>query len=308
MSFSSDVKKELCAVSALHELSRDELSAMIYGMFFAGKTLDGKPVIQTENAELASAVTFLFENVFAGERFETTRLVKNDGSLFTFAVRSPRVRELFGNFSSVSAEMVSGSDSSAGAFLRGVFVCCGSVTDPGKEYHLELTLPASERSELLRRFIEEHGMSIKITKRGKLPVLYAKESELIEDFLTYIGAGSHALTIMQVKIEKDFRNRVNRSVNCDSANLDKTVAASEKVRRDIEFIIGSAGFETLKPELRETARLRLENPENSLSELCEMFTPPISRSGLNHRLKKLSQIAETLRNDTVHNIVKEEKQ
>ena len=128
-------------------------------------------------------------------------------------------------------------------------------------------------------------------------MLYAKESELIEDFLTYIGAGNHALEIMRVKIEKDFRNRVNRSVNCDSANLDKTVAASEKSRRDIEFIEEQIGLSSLKPELRETAQLRLENPESSLSELCEMFSPPISRSGLNHRLKKLSQIAEEIKSN-----------
>ncbi len=295
MSFSSEIKKELCLVGALRELSSSEMRAMLYGMFFAGKTLEGKPAIQTESAEIASAAAFLLENVFAGERFEAKRLVRSEGSLFTFAVRSPRVREIFGDFSEVCADMVSGSDSSAGAFLRGVFVCCGSVTDPNKEYHLELVLPVPERSELLRRFIEEHGMAIKLTRRGKTPILYAKESELIEDFLTYIGAGNHALTIMQVKIEKDFRNRVNRSVNCDSANLDKTVAASEKARRDIEFILENLGVEALKPELRETARLRLENPESSLSELCELFTPPISRSGLNHRLKKLSRIAEELK-------------
>ena len=102
---------------------------------------------------------------------------------------------------------------------------------------------------------------------------------------------------MRVKIEKDFRNRVNRSVNCDSANLDKTVAASEKSRRDIEFIEEQIGLSSLKPELRETAQLRLENPESSLSELCEMFSPPISRSGLNHRLKKLSQIAEEIKSN-----------
>lgn len=293
MSFSSEIKKELCLAQSLRELLPNQLAAMLYGMFYAGKTLDGRRVIQTENAELASAAAFLAENVFPGEHYETKRLVKNDGSLFTFSIRSPRVRERFGDLSGIATHI--GNDNDAGAFLRGVFVSCGSVTDPNKEYHLELVLPVSERAEPLRRFIEEHGMAVKLTVRGKTPVLYAKESGLIEDFLTYIGAGNHALEIMRVKIEKDFRNRVNRSVNCDSANLDKTVAASEKSRRDIEFIIKNACFETLSPELRETARLRLENPESSLSEMCSMFSPPISRSGLNHRLKKLSQIAETLR-------------
>ena len=295
MSFSSEIKKELCLVQSLRELQPDQLSAMLYGMFYAGKTLDGRRVIQTENAELASAAAFLAESVFPGERYETKRLVKNDGSLFTFSIRSPSVRERFGDMSEIATHI--GNDNDAGAFLRGVFVSCGSVTDPNKEYHLEIVLPNSERTEQLRRFIEEHGMAVKMTVRGKTPVLYAKESGLIEDFLTYIGAGNHALEIMRVKVEKDFRNRVNRSVNCDSANLDKTVAASEKSRRDIEFIIESVGFDALKPELRETARLRLENPESSLSEMCAMFSPPISRSGLNHRLKKLSQIAESIRNN-----------
>lgn len=301
MSFSSEIKKELCLVQSLRELPKDRLAAMLYGMFYAGKTLEGRRVIQTENPELAAAAAFLAESVFPGERHETKRLVKNDGSLFTFSIRSPQVRERFGDMSEIATQIVSGNDNDAGAFLRGVFVSCGSVTDPNKEYHLELVLPVAERvterTEQLCRFIEEHGMAVKTTVRGKTPVLYAKESGLIEDFLTYIGAGNHALEIMRVKVEKDFRNRVNRSVNCDSANLDKTVAASEKSRRDIEYIIENIGFEALKPELRETARLRLENPESSLSELCAMFSPPISRSGLNHRLKKLSQIAGTLRND-----------
>ena len=293
MSFSSDIKKELCGV---REMPKNEMTAMLYGMFYAGKTLDGKPVIQTENAELSSAAAFLSENVFPNDRHETKRLVKSDGSLFTFSIKSPHFKERFGDFSDISS-IVSGNDSDAGAFLRGIFVCCGSVTDPNKEYHLEMVLPISERSENLRQFIVEHGIAIKTTFRGKSPVLYAKESELIEDFLTYIGAGNHALEIMRVKIEKDFRNRVNRSVNCDSANLDKTVAASEKSRRDIEFIEEQIGLSSLKPELRETAQLRLENPESSLSELCEMFSPPISRSGLNHRLKKLSQIAEKIKSN-----------
>ena len=297
MSFSSEIKKELCVIQSLRELQQNQLAAMLYGMFYAGKTLDGRRVIQTESAELAAAAAFLAENVFPGERCETKRLVKNDGSLFTFSIRSPGVRERFGDMSAIATHIVSGNDNDAGAFLRGVFVSCGSVTDPNKEYHLEIVLPNSEQTDQLRRFIEEHGMAVKKTLRGKAPVLYAKESGLIEDFLTYIGAGNHALEIMRVKVEKDFRNRVNRSVNCDSANLDKTVAASEKSRRDIEFIIESIGFDALKPELRETARLRLENPESSLSEMCAMFSPPISRSGLNHRLKKLSQIAETLRNN-----------
>ena len=298
MSFSSDIKKELCDI---RELPENEAAAMLYGMFYAGRLVNGKPVIQTENNDLIAAARSLAEIVFPGERVEVTRLVKNGGSLYTFGVKSRRVAERFGNFSSVNTSVVSGNDADGGAFLRGVFVCCGSVTDPKKEYHLEMVLPESARIEPLKGFIAEHGIKIKSTIRNKNEVLYAKTSEVIEDFLTYIGAGIHALEIMQVKIEKDIRNRANRCVNCDSANLDKTVAASEKSRRDIEYIIETAGLESLSAELRETALLRLENPESSLSELCGMLSEgkerPISRSGLNHRLKKLSQIAEELKSE-----------
>lgn len=296
MSFSSDIKKELCEI---RELPYNEAEAMLYGMFYAGRLTNGRPVIQTENNDLIAAARSLSEAVFPNERVEVTRLVKNGGSLYTFGVKSRRLSERFGDFSSVNTSVVSGNDADGGAFLRGVFVCCGSVTNPKKEYHLEMVLPENARIEPLKGFITEHGIKIKSTIRNKSEILYAKTSEVIEDFLTYIGAGIHALEIMQVKIEKDIRNRANRCVNCDSANLDKTVAASEKSRRDIEYIIETAGLESLSAELRETALLRLENPESSLSELCGMLSgdKPISRSGLNHRLKKLSQIAEELKSE-----------
>ncbi len=290
MSFSSDIKLQLCAVK---ELSEREMTAMLYGMFFAGKKFSGKYVVRTENLSIFSAAQTLCSRVFKNEHYETKRLVKNGGSLYTLSVRS----DFFGDFSCVNGRIVSGSDDMASAFLRGVFVCCGYITDPKKEYHLEIVLSESERAELLADFISEHGMSVKSTERKSQTVLYSKTSEHIEDFLTYIGAGTHSLEIMQVKIEKDLRNRANRSVNCDSANLDKTVAASEKSCRDIELVLREIGAENLSDELRETAFLRLNNRESSLSELCSMMKEPISRSGLNHRLKKLSAMAEDLRGE-----------
>lgn len=288
MSFSSEIKKQLCAVK---ELSEREMTAMLYGMFFAGKSISGKPAVRTENLDIFTAAQWLCARVFKNEHYETRRLVKNGGSLYTLSVKS----DFFGDFSRVNEKIVSGSDDSASAFLRGIFVCCGYVTNPQKEYHLELVLPDSARAGILADFISEHGMFVKTTERKSQTVLYSKTSEQIEDFLTYIGAGTHSLEIMQVKIEKDLRNRANRSVNCDSANLDKTVAASEKSCRDIELVLEEIGTENLSRELRETALLRLNNRESSLSELCAMFEEPISRSGLNHRLKKLSALAKQIR-------------
>ena len=298
MSFSSDIKKELCDV---RELSPQQAEAMLYGIMYASRMDERRPLIQTENIDLMNAAAELIRAVFPNVRTGIVRLVKNSGSLYTLKIRSgwEDIAERFGDFSSISREAVSGGDEESGAFLRGVFVSCGSVTDPNKEYHLELVLPENDRTPALLDFIAEHGMSLKETARGgarsKKTVLYAKESELIEDCLTYIGAANHSMEIMQVKIVKDFRNRVNRSVNCENANLDKTVAASNKSTADIEYIFSTMGADWLSPDLRETARLRVENPEMSLSELCGMFPKKISRSGLNHRLKKLSKLAEELR-------------
>jgi len=298
MSFSSDIKKELCDV---RELSPQQAEAMLYGIMYASRMDEGRPLIQTENIDLMNAAAELIRAVFPNVRTGIVRLGENSGSLYTLKIRSgwEDIAERFGDFSSISREAVSGGDEESGAFLRGVFVSCGSVTDPNKEYHLELVLPENDRTPALLDFIAEHGMSLKETARGgarsKKTVLYAKESELIEDCLTYIGAANHSMEIMQVKIVKDFRNRVNRSVNCENANLDKTVAASNKSTADIEYIFSTMGADWLSPDLRETARLRVENPEMSLSELCGMFPEKISRSGLNHRLKKLSKLAEELR-------------
>ena len=298
MSYCTELKAELCQVK---ELSRREMSAMLYGMFFAGRSVDGRRLIQTENSQITDAARFLAEELFPNARHETTRRVRCGSSLYSFGFRAGETapRELFGDFSEIGA-VVSGDDRESGAFLRGVFAACGSITDPGKSFHLELNLYDNTRAEALYGFIAEHGIMLKKTLRKRrngegLIVIYAKESLVIEDFLTYIGAAERAMEIMQIKVERSFRNRANRSVNCDSANLDKTVDAANRLCDDIELIFSEKGRDSLKPELLQTALLRMENRESSLSELCEMFDPPISRSGLNHRLKKIAAIAEEIR-------------
>lgn len=216
MSFSSDIKKELCIV---RELTERQASAMLYGIMYASRFENGRPVIQTESTDLMNAAAELMRAVFPGVKFGIVRLVKSTGSLFTLKLKGgwEQAAERFGSFEEINAAAVDGADEESSAFLRGIFVACGSVTDPNKEYHLEIVLPENHRTGLLLDFITEHGMAVKETLRAHKRVIYAKESELIEDFLTYIGAANHSLEIMQVKIMKDFRNRVNRSVNCESA-------------------------------------------------------------------------------------------
>ncbi|MCL1824059.1 MAG: DNA-binding protein WhiA [Oscillospiraceae bacterium] len=188
-----------------------------------------------------------------------------------------------------------GNDRETGLFLRGVFLSCGSVTAPDKNYHLELNISDEKKQNKLFAMITESGIDIKKTTRKNKPLLYLKESELISDFLTFIGAGNHSMEIMNAKIFKEVRNKVNRKVNCEAANIGKTARAAGKQIADIEYIYKQKSADYLPPELRQIAELRLENFDMSLKEIGEICEPKLSRSGVFHRLEKISGIAEILR-------------
>ena len=181
-------------------------------------------------------------------------------------------------------------------FLRGAYLVCGSLTDPHKEYHLEFGVSYMNLSRDLSTLIGEVLPQPKNTLRRGSYIVYYKESENIEDLITYIGAMMSSLEMMNIKIEKDIKNRVNRRMNCDNANMDKTLNASLQQVEDIKYIFENKDESFLPEELLQVARLRLENPEMSLRELCESVNPPLSRSGVNHRLKKICEIANALRN------------
>ena len=181
-------------------------------------------------------------------------------------------------------------------FLRGAYLVCGSLTDPNKEYHLEFGVSYMNLCKDLLALVGEVLPQPKSTVRRGAYIVYYKESENIEDMLTYIGAVMSSLEMMNIKIEKDIKNRVNRRMNCDNANMDKTLNASLQQVEDIKYIFENAGESYLPDELLQVANLRIENPEMSLRELCESVEPPLSRSGINHRLKKIGEIANALRN------------
>lgn len=181
-------------------------------------------------------------------------------------------------------------------FLRGAYLVCGSLTDPHKEYHLEFGVSYMNLCKDLLALVGEVLEQPKSTIRRGSYIVYYKESENIEDMLTYIGAMMSSLEMMNIKIEKDIKNRVNRRMNCDNANMDKTLNASLQQVEDINYIFENAGESYLPDELLQVAKLRIENPEMSLRELCESVEPPLSRSGINHRLKKIGEIANSLRN------------
>ena len=165
------------------------------------------------------------------------------------------------------------------------------MTDPAKRYHLELSTPHLSVSRELRALLLEAGFSPKETTRKGNSVTYFKQSEAIEDFLTAIGAPLAAMEIMNAKAEKDLRGSVNRRVNCDSANLDKAVDAALEQVEAIERYARSRGLDALPDKLRATAELRLSHPELTLSQLAALSDPPVTKSCLNHRLRKLMELA-----------------
>lgn len=180
------------------------------------------------------------------------------------------------------------------AFIRGTFLSCGSVTDPEKSYHLEFVLHDPEEAELITNLLAGFGIEARrITRKGH-PIVYLKESAAISDVLNICGAHVSLMKLENDRIMKDMRNAINRKVNCETANLDKTVDAANRQLHEIELIQQSIGLENLPDHLREIALVRLENPEASLIELGQLLNPPVGKSGVNHRLRKLGEIAGQL--------------
>lgn len=181
------------------------------------------------------------------------------------------------------------------AYLRGAFFAAGSITDPGKGYHLEIVSPNEEKAARIISEFAYFGVEVKTVMRKGHVVCYIKEGERISDALNVIGAHTALMELENVRIIKEVRNDVNRRVNCETANINKTVNAAVKQIEDIEYIEAHLGLDSLPVALQETARKRLENPEATLKELAGMLDDNCGKSGLNHRLKKLHSIAEELR-------------
>ncbi|NMA73265.1 MAG: DNA-binding protein WhiA [Bacteroidales bacterium] len=181
------------------------------------------------------------------------------------------------------------------AFIRGAFLSSGSISNPKKAYHLEIVASNQEKAEQLQEIIQTFSIDAKIITRKKNYVVYIKEGSQIVDLLNVMEAHVALMELENVRILKEMRNQVNRQVNCEAANISKTVAASTKQIADILYIRDTIGFENIAGGLEEIARLRIQHPEASLKELGTMLTPSIGKSGVNHRLRKLSMIADHIR-------------
>jgi len=314
MSFSSRTKDELCRLpyGRLCCARAEVYGALLFGHVFRADEIR----VVTKSAAVLSRLPHLLEHVFAfafdnapagnvpagnAPAGNAPSGIASDTRQVLSLSSPDKLRacyEAFGYDASSSVALhlnnaVLDIECCPASFLRGAFLTGGSVIDPEKTYHMEISTPHLSLGREVYALMREVNLTPKTSSRAGHTVLYLKASEQIEDFLTMIGAPGAALRLMEAKVEKNLRNCVNRKVNCETANLSKTVAAAMRQTEAIERLRGGALWNSLSPALRETAELRLLHPEEPLGELCARFAPPIGRSGLNHRLRRLMEIANT---------------
>ncbi len=297
MSFSSNVKSE---ISKIENLSSCCFHAQVYGLVLFAHFSKYNFSITTENSDVFELYLSYLNNycevkptINESGTKKMTAYLKTDSDKqkafekFGHTLNEPNLRI---NRANISDECC------MGAFLRGVFLSCGTVTDPERGYHLEFVVPYKKLCLDLIKFLDELELNPKYIVRKGNHVVYFKDSESIEDLLAIIGAQDASLYVMGIKIEKDVKNKVNRKLNFEMSNISKTVDAANSQVEAIEFIAANGGIDSLPENLQRIAKIRLENPESSLSELEKIVDEPISRSGINHRLNRIVKIANEMKN------------
>jgi DNA-binding protein WhiA len=295
MSFASQTKAELCRTGLTRRCCAQ---AEAYGVLLYCNQFTGREVrIVTESPDFAARLPALFQRAF---RLEFDRLPERGAAKQIFTIHSPdKLAAIFAAFGYDPGETLAlhinfavlEEDHCRTAFFRGAFLAGGSVTDPGKRYHLELATPHLSVSRELRALLLEAGFSPKETTRKGNSLTYFKQSEAIEDFLTAIGAPLAAMEVMNAKAEKDLRGSVNRRVNCDAANLDKAVEAAQEQIEAIGRLEERGMLQELPDKLKEAVDLRVAHPELTLTQLAQLCQPPVSKSAFNHRLRKLVELS-----------------
>lgn len=303
MSFSHNVRE--CIRNTIND--QDKRFACLYGMLLFGRTVTREEIVLKSESEVFDSVfPVLMKTVFGSTvplQIEQ-KPRKNGGVLHIYRIRGEEsvtaIRHRFHIHEERRIDERNLPTNSVGVFLGGVFLTCGSITDPEKEYHLEFTAPTEALCNDLCDLLLTVGVHPGVVRRRYAYAVYLKMYEEIGDLLTFIGAQKCTLDLIDIQIDKEVKNRVNRMNNCDMANIDKVISASEKQCRDIAVIMEHDGMGELTPELRELAELRMENPHLSLAELSELLTKPIGRSGVNHRFRRLAAIADRYRKGDSH--------
>lgn len=300
MSFSTTTKQELCKIKNKN-ICCD--IAQLYGMFLFSRKFgfDGI-VIQTECQDVSVKVKKVIRKIFNFEAEISEKNIKNN-VLYTLNIDDPKlIRIIMDKFGYKSKEIalrlnynIIENECCHGAFLRGMFLAGGYINNPSKGYHFEFSTPHYLLTEDICTFLKEKDYIPGRVLRKSNYIIYFKESEHIEDLLTVMGATNAAFEVMNNKIIKEIRNNANRVTNCDTANITKTVNASNEHFAAIKKIIDRTGSLDILPEkLKETANLRLQNPEASLTELSEISDLNISKSTINYRLRKIIEFADKL--------------
>ena len=287
MSFSGKVKEELAKhISSARHCHLAELAAILHFCGQYGRDADGTYTIgfETENELLVRKGFTLLKKTF---NIDTGLGLTED----IFLVLSTKIGDLN---EAVSPLLVKNSCCRR-AFLRGAFLSVGSISDPNKGYHLEFVCTIPEQAEQIKELMGEFDIIGKIVRRKKYFVVYVKEGSAIVDLLNVLEAHKALMEFENLRILKEMRNSINRKVNCEAANINKTVNAAAKQIEDIIFLRDFYGLENLPEPLRQTAGVRLEYPDSSLKELGELMDPPVGKSGVNHRLRKLCELAEKIR-------------
>ena len=291
MSFSSEIKQELSwQLPSARHCRLAEISAILSfcSHVEAGTERTGNVRMHTENLAVARKYFTLLKKTFNINMNVSVRQNRKPHGNRSFEITA------LTDMTAVRHVLIQ-NPCCRRAYIRGAFLASGSVSDPEKGYHFEIVCADSARAEQLFAMLESFGIEAKITLRKHSYILYVKEGSQIADILNVMEAHVGLMKFENIRILKEMRNSVNRQVNCETANLNKTVSAAVKQIEDIQYIQSTIGFEKLPENLAEIARLRLEQPGMSLKELGQMLTPPVGKSGVNHRLRKLSFIAEELR-------------
>ena len=313
LTFSGKVKEELSR--QWNEQKHCQIAEIAAIISMCGKvTIDSRDryavKVRTENISVARKCFTLLEKTFNIEAESLVTINKSKGNTtYTVVVKQhedamkllqeARLVDGDGEISeefSTSRNMIVHKSCCKRAFLRGAFLASGSMSHPEKSYHIEMVCASKAKAEQIQKLINSFGLDAKVILRKNSYVVYLKEGSQIVDLLNIMEAPIALMEMENVRILKEMRNSVNRKVNCETANINKTVSAAAKQAEDIRLIQKEIGLNKLPEGLQEIAELRLTYPDASLKELGEMLTEPLGKSGVNHRLRKLSELAEDIRN------------
>ena len=313
MSFSSGVKDELSRHQTLARHCQIAEIAAIISMC-GGVSISEKDhyslKIQTENVYVARKYFTLLKKTYnintdisirhssSLNKSRSYILSVNDDETARKILMTCRLMKPFGVIEedfSISDSLIIQRECCKRAFIRGAFLASGSVSDPVKTYHFEIVCLSEAKAKQLQMIMETFNINARVIKRRKYFVVYVKDSSQVVDLLNIMGAYNALMDMENVRIVKDMRNNVNRKVNCETANINKTVSAAVKQIEDIRFIQMSSAFDELPESLQEMAELRVRYPEATLAELGQLLDTPVGKSGVNHRLKKISLFADELR-------------